>query len=170
MSSCRSMGVIRPEMSKHEQKVDFAPASPIVSKVIDSKVIELPETTKEPENQKMLIFRKHNQHMSSCRSMGVIRPEISTHEQKVDFWSPNTDVTQHRLKCESVRLTWRGNTEKRFSRSVLGPHTFPADLRLCKAHKELVGYLRRRIFHHGPRIGTIWRVASTRHRHDLARA
>ena len=84
MSPCRSMGVIHPETSTHKQKVDFAPASPIVSKV-NSKVIELPETPKGPQNQRMIIFRKRKQHMSSGRSMGVIRSETSTHEQKVDF-------------------------------------------------------------------------------------
>jgi hypothetical protein len=102
MSSCRSMGVVRPESSTHEQKVDFSPASPIVSKVINPKVIELPETTKEPENQKTLIFRKRNQHMSSCRSMGVVRPETSTHEQKVDF-SPTFPIVEIVHKCQLPR-------------------------------------------------------------------
>ena len=78
------MGVIRSETSTNEQKVDFAPASPIVSNV-NSKVIELPETPKRLEHQKMLVLHKHSQHMSSCRSMGVIRSETSTNEQKVDF-------------------------------------------------------------------------------------
>ena len=55
--------------------------------------LELPETTKRPENQQMLIFRKRNQPMSSCRSMGVIRPESDFSTESAQFW-PNPSLAE----------------------------------------------------------------------------